>query len=159
MRGFTLIELLVVITIIGILGAIGLNTFPQAQKQAKDQTRKSDINQYRTTIEAYANAHDGFYPGGAQNGIVATQLCTISDWANFANECPIGPSPNSSDSTYQYKYSADGASFTNPTSTKYVLWGKLETVTPATFWVVCSDGRSRNYQASSLSVSNGNCPL
>lgn len=158
MRGFTLIELLVVITIIGILGAIGLNTFPQAQKQASDQTRKSDISQYRVALEAYANAHDGFYPGGAQTAIPAKNLCTISDWVNFASACPEDPK-FSTDSTFQYKFTADGTSLSSPTSTNYVLWAKLETVSsPTTYWFVCSNGKSGN-ATSGIPTSNGSCPL
>lgn len=156
MRGFTLIELLVVITIIGILAAIGLNTFPQAQKQARDQTRKSDINQYSVALESYYNAVSG-YPGGASGGINATQLCTITTgvtWTQLMPTCPDDPI-----TSLHYRYSGDGGGDPGSFSTKYVLWTQLESLTPTTFWVVCSDGRSKNYQAPSLSVSSGSCPL
>jgi len=40
-RGFTLIELLVVVAIIGILAAVGVNTFTGFQEKAKIAAAKS----------------------------------------------------------------------------------------------------------------------
>ncbi|PIR59683.1 MAG: hypothetical protein COU68_04370 [Candidatus Pacebacteria bacterium CG10_big_fil_rev_8_21_14_0_10_45_6] len=51
--GFTLIELLVVISIIGILSAIGLTAFTNAQKKARDAKRIGDMKAYQSTYEQY----------------------------------------------------------------------------------------------------------
>ena len=66
---FTMIELLVVITIIGILSAIGLNAYDDAQKRARDARRRTEIDQIMKAITAYvgdngiAPATDGNYGG------------------------------------------------------------------------------------------------
>ena len=51
--GFTLIELLVVISIIGILSAIGMTAFTNAQKKARDATRIGDMKAYQSAYEQY----------------------------------------------------------------------------------------------------------
>lgn len=59
--GFTLIELLIVIVIIAILAAIAITAFANAQAQARDSQRKSDIEQIQQALELYY-ADNGHYP-------------------------------------------------------------------------------------------------
>lgn len=155
-KGFTLIELIVVMAIIAVLATLGINAYPQAQRQARDSQRKSDLSQYRSGIEAYANQNGSLFPGGAagSGGINAASLCTISGWSAFMSSCPEDPK-NSSDSTYQYKYSGDGAAVL---STKYVLWAKMESFSATTYWVVCSNGQVGK-ATSGVPVTGGGCPI
>lgn len=60
--GFTLLELLVVISIIGILAGLVLASFTGVQKGARDTNRSSDIKQYQTSLEQFANENSGLYP-------------------------------------------------------------------------------------------------
>ena len=53
--GFTLVELLVVITIIGILSAIGMSGFNNAQNRAKDAKRKGDVDSVAKVFEGKYN--------------------------------------------------------------------------------------------------------
>jgi len=126
-KGFTLIELLVVISIIGILASLTLVSYTGAQKQARDTQRRSDLNQYRNSLENYAGSNNGLYPVG---------LSTIADLCgsgkpldtSYIASCPIDPTVTQ---TYGFYSSASGDA--------YVLYADLET---EGYWEVCSTGKS-----------------
>jgi general secretion pathway protein G len=132
-QAFTLIELLVVISIIGILASIALVSFTRSQKQARDVQRKSDLKQYQTALENFANEHGGLYYSLTAPSS-ATSLCTPLGLTN----CPEDPI-NSSDPSYAYRYLSDGTSASNNAS-EYALWDKLEVDTTG-YWVICSGGQ------------------
>ncbi len=56
-RAFTLIELLIVVAIIGILAAIAVPNFLNAQIRAKVSRAKADLTSIRTALEMYATDH------------------------------------------------------------------------------------------------------
>lgn len=148
--GFTLIELLVVISIIGILAALVTVSFTSSQRQARDAQRKSDLAQYRTGLEAYANKNNGLYlvsAAGAATGNLCTALVNASILGSASN-CPEDPKYKSGGASpyLQYQYQSDVA-------TRYALWAQLENTTG--YWVVCSNGTSFS-QTAYPSISN--CP-
>lgn len=145
-KGFTLIELLVVISIIGILAAMVTASFTSSQRQARDVSRKSDLSQYRTSLEAYANQYSGLYPVFSSRIDPSTNLCVP---LGLGTNCPEDPK-NKSDDNYYYSYMTDAS------GTQYVLWSKLENVSSTTYWIVCSTGKSG--QANS-NPSSGVCPI
>ena len=124
-RGFTLIELLIVIAIIGGLAGIFITTYPASQRRARDANRRSEIKQYQTALEAYANAHGGFYPPGTDD------LSNVCSGDLGLTVCP--------DDTPAYEYLSDAnGSF-------YVIWATLEQEDDAgdtQYFVVCSNGES-----------------
>lgn len=130
-KGFTLIELLVVISIIGILAGLTLVSYTGAQKQTRDTQRKSDLGQYRTALEAFAAANDGFYPGRNARQNVNPNLC--SDLSEFLSACLTDPK------NYVYYYETDGSNDGTADATVYVSAVQLET---GGNWEVCSNGRS-----------------
>ena len=142
-KGFTLIELLVVISIIGILAAVITVSFTSAQKQARDVNRKSDLTQYRNSLESYANKNNGLYPIFTSRRDPSTNLCTP-----LGLTCPGPADPKTSDSNYYYSYITDAA------GTQYVLWSSMET--SANKWVVCSNGKSGQYNSTPVT---GVCPI
>jgi prepilin-type N-terminal cleavage/methylation domain-containing protein len=140
--GFTLIELLIVIAIVAVLSTVVIISFPGALKSARDGQRRSDLKQYQTALEVYANKNNGSYP--AYPGITRadTTLCA----ALLLSNCAKDPLP-----TTPYYYYGNG--------TQYVVYATLErkdSLGATNYWIVCSNGQS----GSKASVpANSNCPL
>jgi prepilin-type N-terminal cleavage/methylation domain-containing protein len=65
-KGFTLIELLIVAAIIGILAAIAIPNFLEAQVRAKVARAVSDMRNVSLAIESY-NVDEDAYPGYGQD--------------------------------------------------------------------------------------------
>lgn len=156
-RAFTLIEMLVVISLIGILAGLALISFSSSQKQARDTNRKSDLKQYQTALETFANISSGLYASrGNLAGAYAFLCPDLNTLLNPDITCIEDPK-YSSDSTYTYYYNSDGTGSGTVTATTYVLWAKLENKAN-TYWVVCSTGQ--NGETTTVpSDTNGVCPI
>lgn len=129
-----------VISIIGILAAMATLSFTSAQKQARDTTRKSDLVQYRTALESFANKNNGLYPTSKAAAPIGStdpvNLCATLELTN----CPLDP--KSPDYNYSYLSEPVGNPQYSAAATKYILWARLENISPTTYWVVCSSGES-----------------
>lgn len=145
-KGFTLIELLVVISVIGILASIALVSFGPAQKQARDTQRKSDIRQYQSSLENFANKGNGLFPSRT-TAVDASSLCTT---LGISGTCPTDPKAP----TTIYRYISDGSGSPNNDASKYVLWSSLENATG--YWVICSTGK---VGLSTTAPSSSSCPI
>ena len=68
-KGFTLVELLVVVAIIGILSAVGLVVFSNAQKAGRTAKIIQDLKAIQTALELYYSVNKSYpNPGGGWRG-------------------------------------------------------------------------------------------
>lgn len=151
-KAFTLIELLVVVAVLGVLATIPIIALRGGTSKARDATRRSDLKQYQTLLEVFANSHDGYYPSRtAPSGQPISVLCSDLSLTN----CPDDPLGSSS-----YRYlTGDGGGGGSASATGYVLWAQLEyPVSPATYLVVCSNGQSGEI-TTGIPPAGGNCPI
>jgi len=106
--GFSLIELLVVATIIIILMTIGMVSYRQSSRNARNAKRKSDLESVRQALVLYRNDTDGYPDPIATddtNAAFEEMLTTIVDYISFSSLVdPKSP-------TYDYTYGSDGADF------------------------------------------------
>ena len=104
-QGFTLIELLVVSTIIVILSAIGLVSFINAGKSARDAKRKADLENVRQAL-VLRRSDTTNYPdpsGTVAQKFVSLGIILIPDYLT----APLPEDPKN-DGTYFYGYSSTG---------------------------------------------------
>jgi prepilin-type N-terminal cleavage/methylation domain-containing protein len=143
-KGFTLIELLIVIAVLGLLATFVVISFTGSQAGARDTRRQSDIRQYQTSLEVYANRSNSLYPIQTSTVNIATALCGTLSLTNC---------PDDSTSGENYKYISNGS------GTDYVLWAKLEKPNAAgatEYFILCSGG---NVGKSTSAPSSANCPI
>lgn len=119
-RAFTLIELLIVVAIIGILAAIAVPNFLNAQINAKVSRMKSDLRSMGVAVEAYRLDY-GVYPRNPPDKtcIVVTNepLKELTTPISYLTTIPIDIfhiDPNAEDAKKQYplKYGTCSSSHT-----------------------------------------------
>lgn len=159
-----MVELIMVMGIIGTLAAFMLISFPASQRRGRDTERKSDLKQYQTALEVFANKNNGLYPRRTGSGgqLAHTALC--GDLGFGSNECPADPKNAQilcEGNTCEYRYQTEncGLSDGDPCATDYVLWAALEQPKDDDYFTICSDGRVGETKASDIPPSDGACPL
>lgn len=145
LKAFTLLEVLVVISIIGILTSLALLSFEPSQKRARDTQRKSDLKQYQTSLEGYANEKNGYYPSITSATVISDSFCTI---LKIEGECPIDPKAG-----HSYYYISNGSGLGTSDATNYILWSSLEISN--SYWILCSSGK---VGASTTKPTTSDCP-
>lgn len=104
--GFTLIELLIVVTIIGILGSVGLTYYGTSQARARDASRQGDLLTLGQSLEIYY-ADFNRYPStsGSWNDL-PTALASLAP--TYIKVLPTDPKGTS---VYRYRDTASGQGY------------------------------------------------
>ncbi|MDP8243268.1 MAG: prepilin-type N-terminal cleavage/methylation domain-containing protein [Candidatus Hinthialibacter antarcticus] len=100
-HGFTLIELLIVVAIIGILAAIAVPNFLNAQVRAKIAKAEAEMRNVSTALESY-RLDNNFYPpwmnenGSARNGSgsnigISHRFHALTSPISYMGAIPIDP--------------------------------------------------------------------
>jgi prepilin-type N-terminal cleavage/methylation domain-containing protein len=95
--GFTLIELLIAITIVGIISSIGLVSYSQTQKLARDTRRKQDLRSIAAALELFYQKNKR-YP--CTTGWQFSHPNSVTDW--LSDKVVAGQSPCRSSGTDLY---------------------------------------------------------
>lgn len=82
-RAFTLIELLIVVAIIGILAAIAVPNFMNAQTRAKMSRTYSDLKALHTAMEAYF-VDNNHYPPDYDSGLVPGASVSRNEYLTYS---------------------------------------------------------------------------
>lgn len=147
-RAFTLIELLIVVAIIGILAAIAVPNFLQAQVRAKIARVEGDLRAMKTAIEMYHMDSGGYPPscslevmGGVQ--FRAGEIFSPVQYANVPAIDPFNSKEGSRTSEFAAKeYLYINRDKTCDWTTPMLVWAiaNASGTSPNTEYLLCSQG-------------------
>ncbi len=158
-----------VMAILGLLAGFGATRYPGVQKSARDARRKSDLKQYHTSLESFANRKGGFYPSrtsatNASDLSCNPSPCTTSLCSDLGlSRCPTDPKMGQNicaSGTCNYYYLSNGTDGTASAS-KFVLYSLLEKQVndQNVYFVVCSGGATGTIAKTSWATPGSTCPL
>ncbi|MGI6454427.1 MAG: type II secretion system protein [bacterium] len=114
--GFTLIELLIVVAIIGILAAIAVPNFMNAQVRAKVARSESDLRSLATALEMYRIDNNNYppTPDTAEN-LRFARLAKLTSPVAYMSSVPLDPFREGIDPT-------NSGNMFQPEDSAYPLW-------------------------------------
>lgn len=158
--GLSMLELLIVMSVIGTLATFTMVKYPGVQKTSRDAQRKSDLKQYSTALEAYANRNGGFYPRRAIQTLTNPTVCNDLGLTQCSSDPKAGLAVCPTGLCNYYYYSDGGCASGTACATRYILYARLERQVNNTnsYFVICSNGSSGIKAQTSWPTSSA-CPL
>jgi general secretion pathway protein G len=125
-RGFTLIELLIVMTLLVVLASIGMPTYQNSVRRAREATLKEDLFRMRDAIDQYY-ADKTKYPQSIQDLVTDGYLREIpkdpiTDSRDTWTTVPAEPDPNNPAAEPGVYSVKSGSEATSMEGTKYSEW-------------------------------------
>ena len=110
--GFTLIELLVSISIIAVLSAIGVVSYTNANREARNNRRRADLEQVRSALEIF-RADEGDYPDydPPPTNFKYTNMGLVLENGGYINTMSVDPKGGSFVYTYSNLTSGSAGDF------------------------------------------------
>ena len=124
--GFTLIEVLIVIVLVMVLASVGLATYTNSTRRAREATLKEDLFRMRDAIDQHY-ADKNKYPSSLQDLVSAGYMREvpkdpITDSADTWQTTPAEPDPNNPASEPGIYDVKSGSDETAMDGTKYADW-------------------------------------
>jgi general secretion pathway protein G len=119
-RGFSLIELLIVVTIITILGSIGMVNYQTFSQKTRDAKRKADLEQIRAALELY-RADVGEYPETDDLSSCGAGEKISNGTIDYMTDIPCDPKYKENGVKAAYPYARDASN-----SLRYEIGALLE---------------------------------
>ena len=125
-RGFTLIELLIVMTLLVVLASIGMPTYQNSVRRAREATLKEDLFRMRDAIDQYY-ADKTKYPQSIEDLVTDGYLREIpkdpmTDSRDTWTVVPAEPDPNNPAAEPGVYSIKSGSELTSMEGTKYSEW-------------------------------------
>lgn len=123
-NGFTMVEIIVVVTVIGILAAMVVPKFANAQSEAAVAAAGEDMIGMSRAIE-YNYTENGFWPAETAAGVAPPEILARFKGENpFAKPCPIG-------GVYDYEYTSTPDGVVTKISLKATLTSPAPSISDA----------------------------
>ncbi|MBI1388412.1 MAG: prepilin-type N-terminal cleavage/methylation domain-containing protein [bacterium] len=111
-NGFTLIELLIVVAIIGILAAIAIPNFINAQVRAKVASCESDLRSLATAMEMYRMDNNMYPPTPNTAGNLRfARLAKLTSPISYMSSVPLDPFRKGVDVSSSNMFQADDSAY------------------------------------------------
>ncbi len=108
-RGFTLLEVLLVLAILGVIAAMVVPNLLGRQQEANIKVTKLNIKNFEDAVKLYAVDHDGQYPEGDTETVVALLMNTVDEETGQAVQPYLEEIPKDAwDRPLQYEYPPSG---------------------------------------------------
>ena len=120
-HGFTLLEVLLVLAILGVIAALVVPNLLGRQQEANIKLTRLNVKSFENVVKLYAVDHDGEYPTGDAETVVALLMSDVDDKTGETRQPYVEEIPYDAwDNPLQYEYPPSGNR--QPAGMKPAIW-------------------------------------